>query len=122
MAKDEAASVIELKRAVMEFCEARDWDQFHGIKELAIGVVTEGSELLELFRFLSAKECEELLDQPERREDFEDELADVLFFLLRIAGRYDVDLTNALEKKMKKNAAKYPVERARGSNRKYDKL
>jgi NTP pyrophosphatase (non-canonical NTP hydrolase) len=107
---------------VRDFCEARDWDQFHNIKELAIGVSTESAELLELFRFRSIDECETLFSNPGSREKIEDELADVFFFLLRIAGRYDVDLREALSKKMQKNAEKYPVEKARGSNKKYDEF
>lgn len=111
-----------LEKSIAEFCEARDWDQYHDIKELAIGVSTESAELLELFRFLSKDECEDLLKDEKKRERIEDELSDVLFFLLRIAGRYKIDLSAALTAKMAKNAKKYPVDKARGSNRKYDEL
>ena len=111
-----------LKREIAEFCQVRDWDQYHDIKELAIGMITEASELLEIFRFRSREESEALLRSPQERMRIEDELADVLFFLLRISQKYDVDLAQALARKMKKNAEKYPVEKARGSNRKYDQL
>lgn len=120
--KEMNAELETLINEVRDFCEARDWDQFHNIKDLAIGVVTEGAELLEMFRFQSSEECEALVADPARREALEDEMADVFFFLLRIAGRYNIDLPAALRAKMKKNAAKYPVEKARGSNRKYDEL
>jgi len=116
------SGIESLISEVQAFCEARDWDQFHNIKDLAIGVVTEGAELLELFRFQSPEECEALLLEPAKRQALEDEMADVLFFLLRIAGRYHIDLPSALRAKIKKNAAKYPVEKARGSNRKYDEF
>ncbi len=119
VAKDE---LHQLLNEVKNFCEARDWDQFHNIKELAIGVSTESAELLELFRFRSLEECEALLSNVSSREKIEDEMADVFFFLLRIAGRYGVDLKAALAKKMQKNAQKYPVEKARGSNKKYDEF
>jgi NTP pyrophosphatase (non-canonical NTP hydrolase) len=112
----------ELSQRIKEFCEARDWDQFHDIKELSIGLITESSELLELFRFRSKEECAQMLADPEKRVKIEDELADVYFFLLRLSGRFDIDLHAALERKMTKNAAKYPVEKSRGSNRKYDEL
>jgi NTP pyrophosphatase (non-canonical NTP hydrolase) len=115
-------SIRELKEKVREFCEARDWDQFHGPKDLAIGVITEASELLEHFRFLSEEESMELLKNPQQREEIEDELADVLFFLLRFCQRFDVDLDRALIRKMEKGEKKYPVEKARGSNRKYTEL
>jgi NTP pyrophosphatase (non-canonical NTP hydrolase) len=117
-----SGEITDLKNTVGAFCEARDWDQFHDIKELAIGVSTESSELLEIFRFLSKEQCESLFDNSGKREKIEDELADVLLFLLRISGRYNVDLKAALIKKMAKNAVKYPVEKARGSNRKYNEF
>jgi NTP pyrophosphatase (non-canonical NTP hydrolase) len=115
-------SIQELTGKVQEFCEARDWDQYHGPKDLAIGVITEASELLEHFRFLSEEQAMELLNNPEQKEDIEDELADVLFFLLRFSQRFDIDLTQALQRKMEKSNKKYPVEKSKGSNRKYTKL
>lgn len=115
-------SVEDLIEAVKFFCEERDWDQFHGFKELAIGVVTEGSELLELFRFRTPDEVEAMTKEPRERERIQDEVADVFFFLLRMAGRYEINLAEALRSKLKKNALKYPVEKARGTNRKYDEL
>src|SRR6516162_6005224 len=66
----------DLKKKVQDFCEARDWDQFHGPKDLAIGVITEASELLEHFRFLSDEQAMALLNNQEQREEIEDELAD----------------------------------------------
>jgi len=116
------STLEELQGRVARFCEERDWDQFHDIKELAIGVSTEAAELLELFRFLGRDECEALFENPAKREKIEDEIADVLFFLLRIAGRYKVDLASAVAAKMAKNARRYPVEKAKGSNRKYDEF
>lgn len=112
----------ELQKRVATFCEERDWDQFHDIKELAIGVSTEAAELLELFRFQSREECEALLRDPAKREKVEDEVADVLFFILRIGGRYQIDLARAMKNKMEKNARRYPIDKARGSNRKYDEF
>jgi NTP pyrophosphatase (non-canonical NTP hydrolase) len=115
-------SIEELKKTVQTFCEARDWDQFHGPKDLAIGVITEASELLEHFRFLSDEQAMALLHNPQQKEDIEDELADVLFFLLRFSQRFDVDLANALVRKIEKSEKKYPVDKAKGSNQKYTKL
>ena len=115
-------SVDELKSQVQEFCEARDWDQFHGPKDLAIGVITEASELLEHFRFLSDEQAMALLNNPQHKEDIEDELADVLFFLLRFSQRFDIDLARVLVRKIDKSEKKYPVEKSKGSNQKYTKL
>lgn len=113
---------MELKRAVKEFCEERDWDQFHSAKELTIGIVTEGSELLEILRFKSDNEIEALFKSSRKREIVEDEMADVLFFVVRLAQRYDIDLTSALRRKIKKNEIRYPVSKAKGSNKKYDEM
>ena len=119
--KFETIELAALSRQIREFCGEREWDQFHGLKDLAIGLITESAEFLELFRFKSVAECEGMLDSS-AREAIEDELADVLFFILRIADRYQIDLVKSLERKLKKNAAKYPVDKARGSNKKYTQL
>lgn len=115
-------TIDEHKLAVQAFCEARDWDQFHGPKDLAIGVITEASELLEHFRFLSDEQAQALLNNPQQKEEVEDELADVLFFLLRFSQRFDINLDKALIRKMEKSEQKYPVEKAKGKNTKYTKL
>jgi NTP pyrophosphatase (non-canonical NTP hydrolase) len=115
-------AISELMGMVQSFCEARDWDQFHGPKDLAIGVITEASELLEHFRFLTEDQALELLTNPQQKEEVEDELADVLFFLLRFSQRFDIDLVKALTRKIGKSETKYPVDKSKGNNRKYTKL
>ena len=122
MAKDEEKKIHELKELIQKFCEERDWDQFHGAKELAIALSIEASELLEIFRWKSPKEVEDLFKNEEKKEHIQEEMADVLYFLVRLAQKYDIDLTDALEKNMKKNYRRYPIEKARGSNKKYDEL
>ena len=119
---DDETKVANLKSRVRTFCEARDWDQFHGPKDLAIGLATEAGELLEIFRFLSDEQCAAKLADPESRRAIENELADVFFFLLRFAQRFDIDLDAALAAKMKLNAERYPVEKSRGKNLKYGDL
>lgn len=119
---DAETTIATLKLRVAEFCRARDWDQFHGAKDLAIGVVTEASELLDLFRFQSEAQVAVLLADSAKRASVEEELADVLFFVVRFAERCGIDLATAFERKIAMNAVKYPVEKARGSNRKYDEL
>ena len=108
----------DLKIQIREFCEARDWDPFHSAKDLAIGAVTESSELLEHFRFQSPEQVEEILRQPEKRQAIGDEMADVLFFLLRLSQKYEIDLATAFARKMKRNSERYPVEEFRGRNHK----
>ena len=80
-------SLSDLSRRVREFCEARDWDQFHSPKELAIGLVTESAELLAHLRFLSEDQVRERLSNADDRSAIEHEVADVLFFLLRFCDR-----------------------------------
>ena len=118
--QDDARTIAEAKEIVRRFCEERDWDQYHNPKDLAVGMVTEGSELLEIFRFKTPEESRELLSDPKRLEEIRDELSDVFYFVLRFAQMNDIDLFSALEDKIAKNDAKYPADKVRGCNRKYD--
>ena len=111
-------SLRALSDRLRSFCAERDWDQFHSPKDLAIGIATEAGELLEIFRFMSAEQQAELLAGVETRGHIEDELADVFFFVLRFAQMNGIDLGRALERKMAKNARKYPADQCRGDNRK----
>lgn len=116
--QDEQTTLAELKSLLQKFCEDRDWGQFHSPKDLAIGAVTEGSELLEIFRFMDIEQQHSILQDPDKRLAIGDELADVLFFLLRFSQRFDFDLSQHFHRKMEKNAIKYPVEDFRGKNHK----
>lgn len=107
---------------IQEFCEERNWDQFHDAKEMSIGISTEASELLEHFRFKNEEEVEQVMNEEEKRQGVEEELADVLYFVLRFSQLYDINLVEALEHKMEKNREKYPVDKAKDSNEKYDQL
>jgi NTP pyrophosphatase (non-canonical NTP hydrolase) len=118
---DSDTSIQDLKKKVKAFCDVRDWDQFHDAKELAIALSIEASELLEHFRWKTREEVKSTLGS-KKREDVEDEMADILYFLIRIAQMNNVDLSDALERKMKKNDKKYPIEKAKGSNKKYNEL
>jgi len=114
--------ISELSKLVSEFCKERDWDQYHMAKDLAIGITTEASELLVLFRFKTGEEIDEFLSIQEGRRMVGQELADVLFFLLRFAERYDLNLSEELVNKLDLNRIRYPIEKARGSNKKYNEL
>lgn len=122
MINDQNVSLLDLKKKIELFCRERDWDQFHAPKELAIGLVTEASELLELFRFKHAEEIQEKMVDSKFKDRVGEELADVFYFLIRFSQKYGVDLTSELLKKMEVNRLKYPVEKARGSNKKYNEL
>ena len=110
----------QLNQEVREFCEERNWTQFHTPKDLAIGLSTESNELLELFRFKDQDDQDAVLADSDKMADIEDELADILFFTLRFADLYDVDLEAALENKLEKNRERYPKEQYQASNKKYN--
>lgn len=114
--------LITMTGKVRRFCEERDWNQFHNPKDLAIGISTEANELLDIFRFKSDDQMTEIFTDPMKREHVEEEIADTLFFVLRFAQMNDIDLVEALDRKLAKNAEKYPVEKAKGSNEKYTEL
>lgn len=115
-------SLDKMIQKVQDFCEERDWDQFHNPKDLAIGISTEANELLDIFRFKTDAEMKEMLNDPVKKEHIEEELADTLFFLLRFAQMYHIDLESCLEKKVQKNAQKYPVDKIKGKNLKYTEI
>lgn len=115
----ENKTINELMKQVQEFCEARDWDQFHNPKDLAIGLSTESNELLDIFRFKTEEQMNKIMNSS-KREHVEEEIADVFFFVLRFAQMNNIDLSEALTKKIAKNNEKYPVEKAKGSNDKYN--
>lgn len=112
-------SLIDMQDKIREFCTLRDWDQFHGAKDLAIGISTEANELLDIFRFKNDEQIAKFFDDEVKLEKISDELADTFFFVLRFAERYNIDLGKALDNKIKKNNKKYPAEKVRGSNLKY---
>ena len=119
---DTQTTLADIKEQARKYCETREWDQFHSPKDLAIGMSTEASELLELFRFKSSAEIDAFFTDPQKKEAMEDELADVLYFVARFAQKYDIDLSTALTRKMVKNEEKYTLAKAKGSNKKYTEL
>ncbi len=115
---DEQTTINQLKKQVADFCSEREWDPFHSAKDLAIGAVTEAAELLEPFRFQSDKQVEAMMVDETQRQAIAEEMSDVFFFILRMAERYNFDLSESFQNKMSKNALKYPAETFRGQNHK----
>jgi NTP pyrophosphatase (non-canonical NTP hydrolase) len=113
-------SLHRLRDALRVFAAERDWDQFHSPRNLATALAVEAAELLEPFQWLDDAQGRAL--SPAARAAVEEEMADVLLYLVRLADRLDVDLEQAARAKLARNAEKYPVEKARGSSRKYDEL
>jgi len=113
-------SLHELREALRGFAAERDWDQFHSPRNLATALAVEAAELLEPFQWLN--ESDSRNPPPAARAAVEEEMADVLLYLVRLADKLDVDLLEAARTKIARNAEKYPVEKSRGSSRKYDEL
>lgn len=110
-------SLAELRDALSRFAAAREWQRFHSPKNLAIALMVEAAELGEHFQWISEAESERLA--PERLAEIELELADVLFYLVRLADRLGLDLPGAASRKLAINEERYPSERVKGSARKY---
>ena len=116
---DKETTVEELKMITKKFMDDRDWRKVHNPKDLAITIATESEKLLEIFRFKNEEEINELLNT-DRRIEIEDELADVLLNIFRFSDLYNVDLSSALKTKIEKSEKKYPVEKCKGKNKKYN--
>jgi len=108
----------QLQKLVSAFSDERDWTQFHTLKDLSIGLSTEANELLQLFRFKNEEECLAILKDGSKR--VQDEMADVFYYLLRMADLYGIDLQEALQDKMIENEKKYPIDKVKGKNLKYN--
>ncbi|WP_173768952.1 nucleotide pyrophosphohydrolase [Pseudazoarcus pumilus] len=113
-------SLIRLRDALRAFAEERDWAQFHNPKNLAMALTGEVGELVEHFQWLSAEQSAAL--DPATRREVALEMADVLLYLVRMADTLGIDLAEVAGAKLAINAERYPVERARGTSKKYDRL
>jgi len=109
--------LIPLRDELRRFAADRDWDQFHSPKNLASALAVEAAELLEPFQWLTEDQSRRLTS--EQSEAVREEMADVLLYLVRLADKLDIDLVAAATDKILHNSAKYPVEKARGSSKKY---
>ncbi len=114
------SDLTKLRDDLRQFAAERDWDPFHSPKNLAIALSVEAAELLEPFQWLS-EEASAALPAATHRQ-VEEEMADVLLYLIRLADKLDVDLVGAAMRKLQANALKYPVEKARGRSTKYMEL
>jgi NTP pyrophosphatase (non-canonical NTP hydrolase) len=115
-----SASIQQLMQIALRFRAQRDWEQFHTPKDLAADLVVEASELLEHMLWRRDETLAQHIAQ--RKPQIADELGDVLHVLVLLAHDLQIDLGKAFKQKMKKNAAKYPVHKSRGSPRKYTEL
>ncbi|MDR3391718.1 MAG: nucleotide pyrophosphohydrolase [Sulfuriferula sp.] len=114
------ADLDELRIRIRQFAEARDWDQYHAPKNLAMALIVEAAELVEHFQWLSEAQSQALA--PEKLAQVAEELADIQIYLIRIADKLNVDLLDAVDKKIAVNAKKYPADKVRGSAKKYNEF
>ena len=110
----------KLRDQLRDFAAARDWDQFHSPKNLAMALAGEAGELLENFQWLTEEQSRR--PSPEVLAAVSEEIADVLLYLVRLSDKLGIDPVEAAHRKMAANAQKYPVEKARGTARKYTEL
>jgi 8-oxo-dGTP pyrophosphatase MutT (NUDIX family)/NTP pyrophosphatase (non-canonical NTP hydrolase) len=113
-------TIDELQKKVIDFRDKRDWKQFHNPKDLALSLTLEASEVLEHFQWKSAKEIDNYTKS--HKGEIAEELSDVLYWVLLMAYDLDINIVNSFKKKMEQNEKKYPVEKAKGSHKKYTKL
>jgi NTP pyrophosphatase (non-canonical NTP hydrolase) len=114
------ATLRELQAMVVKFRDERDWKQFHNFKDLAIKLSLEAAEVLEHVEWKTIEQLD--VELQAKREAIGDELADVLQLVLLLAEQAQIDLVDAFNRKLQKNAEKYPVEKSKGSAKKYTEL
>jgi dCTP diphosphatase len=122
MHNDASTTLAEIKSRVLAFARERDWEQFHAPKNLSMALAAEAGELMEHFLWCTPEDSKARANEPARRKDIEDELADVIIYALEFANMTGVDVAKAIDAKMAANAAKYPVEKAKGRSEKYTEL
>ena len=121
-ATDTTTTLAELKSRIAVFARERDWEQFHAPKNLSMALAAEAAELMEHFLWTEPAPSHARAQEPVRRREIEEELADVVIYALEFSNITGIDLAAAIESKLAANARKYPVEKARGRSDKYTEL
>lgn len=119
---DATTTLAALKSQVLNFAQARDWEQFHAPKNLSMALAAEAAELMEHFLWAEPAASRAIAQDPLKRARIEEELADVVIYALEFANMTQIDVAAAIERKMAANAKKYPVEKAKGRSDKYTEL
>ncbi len=114
------SDIKDLTEKIKQFRDERDWKQFHNSKDVALSLVLEAAEVLEHFQWKSPTEIEEYIKS--NKKEIGEELADVLYWVLLMSHDLEIDIKEALKKKIAKNEEKYPVDKAKGKHTKYNKL
>ena len=114
------SDLSDMQKRIIEFRDARDWKQFHNPKDLALSLVLEATEVLEHFQWKTPEEIEKYLK--DKKSDVAEELVDTLYWVLLMSHDFEIDIVKVFEDKMAKNEAKYSVDKAKGSHKKYTEL
>ena len=111
---DDQTTIADLRAQIGAFVAERDWAQFHSPKNLSMAIAIEAAELMEYFQWLTVEESRSLVEEGVTRGQVVDELADVLIYCLSLANALDVDLSEAIIRKLALNIRKYPADEYRG--------
>ena len=109
-----------IKLRLREFAKERDWDQFHSPKNFSMALIVECAELVEHFQWLTDEQSKRLPE--DTLDEVSLEMADIMIYLIRLADKLDVNLLEAVDRKIELNAEKYPVDKSKGLATKYNKL
>jgi dCTP diphosphatase len=119
---DGSTPIAALKQRILRFAQERDWEQFHSPKNLSMALAAEAAELMEHFLWATPEASKAIAQDTAKRKKIEEELADVVIYALEFANMTGIDVAAVIEAKMAANAAKYPVEKAKGRSDKYTEL
>jgi len=119
---DNKKNIEDLQKFYREFIKERDWEKYHNPKDLSMAISIEVGELQEFFLWKSDKEIQNMLSDPQKKEQIKDELADVFAYVIRLADVLNINLINAFYDKMEKNKKRYPVDKIKGNFKKYNEL
>lgn len=115
----DTVDVTALRKTLCQFDGERDWQQFHSLKNLAISVSCEASELLELFQWLSDEEATDISNDSKRKQSISHEIADIIMYILRIADKLDLNVSQAINEKITINQKRYPPHLVKGCAKKH---
>ena len=116
---DDNVNFEEIKKLVKDFSDKRNWKKYHHPKELAISLLLEASELLEIFQWKEKENIEQIKQNEEMLNDIKREIADVIIYSVNLANQLDIDLSESIYEKIEENNRKYPIEKAKGRHVKY---
>ncbi len=122
MESDKTTTISELREKVKDFIHERDWAKYHNPKDIAVSITIEVGELLEIFQWVKENELDEMVGNPKKLVELEEELADIIIYCLSLANVLNIDVSKAVTEKIDKNNEKYPIDKVKGHYKKYTEL